>query len=62
VELTVGAARVAEVLAEAVAVRTSPGGMISADLSGGLDSTPPPTPRPPPTHALLTSRPTRSVD
>lgn len=40
VGLAEGAVRVAEVLAEAVAVRTSPGGTISADLSGGLDSTP----------------------
>lgn len=40
VGLAEGAARVAEVLAEAVAVRTGSGGTISADLSGGLDSTP----------------------
>lgn len=40
VPLAAGAPRVAEVLAEAVAVRTSAGGTISADLSGGMDSTP----------------------
>lgn len=38
--LASGAPCVAEVLAEAVAVRTRAGGTISADLSGGLDSTP----------------------
>ncbi len=40
VSLAAGAPRVAQVLAQAVTVRTSAGGTISADLSGGLDSTP----------------------
>jgi asparagine synthase (glutamine-hydrolysing) len=40
VGLATGAPRMAQVLAEAVALRTSAGGTISADLSGGLDSTP----------------------
>ncbi|MFB6563749.1 asparagine synthase-related protein [Streptomyces sp. NPDC056400] len=34
-----GAAAVREALLDAVEVRTAPGGLISADLSGGLDST-----------------------
>ncbi|UUU24184.1 asparagine synthase-related protein [Streptomyces sp. DSM 40750] len=37
--LAEGAERLAEALADAVAVRTAGGGVISSDLSGGLDST-----------------------
>ncbi len=40
VPLAAGAPQVAEVLTQAVTARTSAGGTISADLSGGMDSTP----------------------
>ncbi|MEU5052064.1 asparagine synthase-related protein [Streptomyces sp. NPDC021096] len=40
VSLEEGAPKFAEALAEAVAVRTAAGTVVSADLSGGLDSTP----------------------